>query len=160
VGATFGGCNALGEAQLDVLPFHELEQPFPVSAQVAADFGEGGEFLAFGLRDIEYVDTPEPVKAWLLVVKLGGARVISRTSAMRYKDTSKNIQQVGRELSVDAIVEGTIVRSGNRIRITAQLIQVSTDMHLWADSFERDISEVLTLQQEVAPILRVRSAPL
>jgi hypothetical protein len=49
---TLGGCNALGEAQLDVLPFHELEQPFAVSAHVAADFGEGGKFLAFGLRDV------------------------------------------------------------------------------------------------------------
>jgi hypothetical protein len=48
---TLGGCNALGEAQLDVLPFHELEQPFAVSAHVAADFREGSEFLAFGLRD-------------------------------------------------------------------------------------------------------------
>ena len=84
------------------------------------------------------------------VAKVGGPRVISRTSVMRYKGTAKNIQQIGRELNVDAVVEGTILRSGNRIRVTAQLIQVSTDMHLWADSFERDISEVLTLQQEVA----------
>jgi hypothetical protein len=49
---TLGGCNALGEVQLDVLSFHELEQPFAVFAHVATDFGEGGEFLAFGLRDV------------------------------------------------------------------------------------------------------------
>jgi tetratricopeptide (TPR) repeat protein len=69
---------------------------------------------------------------------------------MRYKGTRKPVQQVARELNVDAIVEGTVQQSGGRIRITAQLIQASTDMHLWAESFERDASEVLTLQQEVA----------
>ncbi len=84
------------------------------------------------------------------VAKVGATHVISRTSVMRYKGARKSVQQVGRELHVDAVVEGTIMRSGNRVRITAQLIQVSTDMHLWADTFERDMSEVLTLQQEVA----------
>jgi TolB-like protein/DNA-binding winged helix-turn-helix (wHTH) protein len=84
------------------------------------------------------------------VSKVGATHVISRTSVMRYKGNRKSVQQVGRELNVDAVVEGTIMRSGNRVRITAQLIQVSTDMHLWAESFERDMSEVLTLQQEVA----------
>src|SRR5262249_44555961 len=76
VGKTLGGCNALGETQLDILPFHELEQPFAVSAHVAADLGEGGEFLAFSLRDIKNVDTPETVKAWLPVVLLGTLGVV------------------------------------------------------------------------------------
>ncbi len=68
---TLGGCNALGETQLDVLRFHELEQPFAVSAHVAADFGEGGEFLTFGLRDVEHIDSPEPVKPGLAVFPIG-----------------------------------------------------------------------------------------
>lgn len=84
------------------------------------------------------------------VAKIGATRVISRTSVMRYKGTRQPVQQVARELNVDAIVEGTVQQAGKRIRITAQLIQASTDMHLWAESFERDASEVLTLQQDVA----------
>jgi len=84
------------------------------------------------------------------LAKTGSARVISRTSIMRYKGTTKNIKEIGRELNVDAVVEGTVMRSGDHIRITAQLIQVSTDMHLWAEAYERDVTEVLDLQREVA----------
>src|SRR5262249_41230441 len=84
------------------------------------------------------------------IAKAGGMRVISRTSVMRYKLTRKEVPRIGRELNVDAVVEGTVQRSGDRIRITAQLIQASTDMHLWAESYERDLREVLQLQQEVA----------
>ncbi|MBZ5657885.1 MAG: winged helix-turn-helix domain-containing protein [Acidobacteriia bacterium] len=84
------------------------------------------------------------------VARVGTTRVISRTTILRYKATRKTTQQIGRELNVDAVVEGTILHSGDRVRITAQLIQVSTDNHLWAESYERDMSEVLRLQQEVA----------
>ena len=84
------------------------------------------------------------------LAKMGSVRVISRTTVMRYKQTKKTIQDIGRELNVEAVVEGTVTRSGDRVRITAQLIQVSTDMHLWAESYERDVSEVLGLQSEVA----------
>jgi len=77
-------------------------------------------------------------------------KVISRTSVMRYKGTKKSVREIGRELGVDAIVEGTVIRSGDRVRITAQLIQTATDMHLWAETYERDASEVLRLQGEVA----------
>jgi TolB-like protein/DNA-binding winged helix-turn-helix (wHTH) protein/tetratricopeptide (TPR) repeat protein len=84
------------------------------------------------------------------LAKLGGVRVTSRTSVMRYKSTKKSVRDIGRELNVDAIVEGTVMRSRNRARITAQLIQVSTDMHLWAESYERDVSEILDLQGKVA----------
>ena len=69
---------------------------------------------------------------------------------MRYKGTKKGIRDIGRELNVDAVVEGTVTRSGDRVRITAQLIQVATDMHLWAETYERDVREVLRLQNEVA----------
>lgn len=78
------------------------------------------------------------------------ARMASRTSVMRYKGTKKSVREIGQELGVDAIVEGTVTRSGNRVRITAQLIQTATDMHLWAEDYERDASEVLGLQREVA----------
>lgn len=84
------------------------------------------------------------------IAKVGAIRVISRTSVMRYKSTRKSVQQVAHELNVDAIVEGTILRSGDRVRITAQLIQAATDMHLWAESYEGNVREVLELQREVA----------
>jgi TolB-like protein/DNA-binding winged helix-turn-helix (wHTH) protein len=84
------------------------------------------------------------------LAKVSNVRVTSRTSIIRYKGTKKSIRDIGRELNVDAVVEGTVTRSGNRIRITAQLIQVSTDMHLWAEAYERDVSEILAVQNEVA----------
>ena len=84
------------------------------------------------------------------LAKIGSLRITSRTSVMRYKETKLTIKDIGRELDVDAVVEGTVTRAGSRVRITAQLIQVSTDMHLWAETYERDVSEVLELQRAVA----------
>jgi TolB-like protein/DNA-binding winged helix-turn-helix (wHTH) protein/Flp pilus assembly protein TadD len=77
-------------------------------------------------------------------------RVISRTSVMQYKPANKSLPRIAEELQVDAVVEGTVARSGNRVRITAQLIQAATDRHLWARSYERDLRNVLALQAEVA----------
>jgi eukaryotic-like serine/threonine-protein kinase len=77
-------------------------------------------------------------------------RVISRTSVMRYKGTQKPLPEIARELNVDAVVEGSVQRSGNRVRITAQLIRGATDQHLWAESYERDLRDILGLQDEVA----------
>jgi len=82
--------------------------------------------------------------------KIGALRVISRTSTMRYKKTDKTLPQIARELNVDAVVEGTVLRSGERVRISAQLVQASTDTHLWAESYERDLRDVLQLQSEIA----------
>jgi len=76
--------------------------------------------------------------------------VVSRTSMMRYKGTSKSTADIGRELGVDALVEGAVQRSGGRVRITAQLIRASTDRHLWANEYERDAADVLKLEDEVA----------
>ncbi|HSE49218.1 MAG TPA: winged helix-turn-helix domain-containing protein, partial [Terriglobales bacterium] len=81
---------------------------------------------------------------------LQGLRVISRTSVMQYKGSTKPLPQIARELNVDAIVEGAVLRSGNRVRITAQLIAASDDRHLWAASYDRDQRDILTLQNEVA----------
>ena len=77
-------------------------------------------------------------------------KVISRTSIMRFKNTTEALRTIAQTLGVDAIVEGSVQRAGNRVRITAQLIEASTDQHLWARSYERDFSDVLTLQSEVA----------
>jgi len=77
-------------------------------------------------------------------------RIISRTSVMRYKGQRKAIPEIARELNVDAVVEGSVRRAGERVRITAQLIEAATERHLWARSYERDLKEVFALQGEVA----------
>jgi len=82
--------------------------------------------------------------------KIGAVRVISRTSAMRYKGANKSLPEIARELNVDGVVEGSVERVGGRVRITAQLIHGPTDAHLWADSYERDLRDILSLQDEVA----------
>ncbi len=82
--------------------------------------------------------------------KIRALRVISRTSMMQYRGTRKLLPQIARELGVDAVVAGSVMRSGNKVRITAQLIQARGDQHLWAESYDRDLSEVLGLQREVA----------
>jgi TolB-like protein/Tfp pilus assembly protein PilF len=84
------------------------------------------------------------------LAKIGALKVISRTSAMRYKKTDKSMLEIGRELNVDAVVEGSVLRAGNRVRITAQLIKADADEHLWAESYERDLEDILFLQSDVA----------
>jgi len=88
-----------------------------------------------------------------LIANLGqirALRVISRTSMMTYKGVRRPMAQIARELNVDAVVEGSVLRSGERVRITAQLIQLPADKHLWAQSYEGDIRDALTLQNKVA----------
>jgi TolB-like protein/DNA-binding winged helix-turn-helix (wHTH) protein/cytochrome c-type biogenesis protein CcmH/NrfG len=84
------------------------------------------------------------------LAKISGLRVISHTSVEHYKETKRQLPEIARELGVDAIVEGTILRSGDRVRITAQLIDSHSDQHVWAESYERDFGDVLGLQAEVA----------
>jgi TolB-like protein/DNA-binding winged helix-turn-helix (wHTH) protein/Tfp pilus assembly protein PilF len=98
------------------------------------------EFFADGMTDQLITD----------LAKVESLRVISRTSVMRYKGTKKPLPEIARELNVDAIVEGSVIRSGERVRVTAQLLQASTDQHLWAETYDRDRGDVLKLQGEVA----------
>jgi TolB-like protein/DNA-binding winged helix-turn-helix (wHTH) protein/Tfp pilus assembly protein PilF len=84
------------------------------------------------------------------LAKIRSLRVISRSTAMAYKGTHKPLSQIANELNADAVVEGTVMRVGNRVRITAELVQVSTDRHLWADTYESQIGDVLTLQNRVS----------
>jgi len=84
------------------------------------------------------------------LAQIAALRVISRTSAMRYKGSDKPLPEIARELNVDGFVEGSVLRAGDRVRITAQLIHAATDQHIWAKSYERDVSNVLALQSEVA----------
>jgi TolB-like protein/DNA-binding winged helix-turn-helix (wHTH) protein/Tfp pilus assembly protein PilF len=84
------------------------------------------------------------------LAQIGALRVISRTSIMPYKGIRKPLGQIARELNVDAVVEGTVLRSGTRVRITAQLIRAPADQHLWAQSYEGDVRDTLALQKKVA----------
>jgi serine/threonine protein kinase/tetratricopeptide (TPR) repeat protein len=84
------------------------------------------------------------------LAKIRALRVVSRTSVMPYKNTQKSVPQIGRELNVDAVVEGSIERVGNRVRISTQLIHAATDQHVWAEAYDRDARDVLLLQNEVA----------
>jgi TolB-like protein/Tfp pilus assembly protein PilF len=84
------------------------------------------------------------------LAKIGALKVISRTSAMRYKGTDKPLPEIAQELNVDAVIEGSALRSGDRVRVTAQLIDVETDQALWAETYERDFQDLLVLQSEVA----------
>jgi TolB-like protein/DNA-binding winged helix-turn-helix (wHTH) protein/Tfp pilus assembly protein PilF len=98
------------------------------------------EFFADGMTDQLITD----------LAQVGSLRVISRTSVMQYKGAKKALPEIGRELKVDAIVEGSVIRSGQRVRVTAQLLRASTDQHLWAETYDRDLGDVLKLQGEVA----------
>jgi len=84
------------------------------------------------------------------LAKIGALRVISRTSAMNYKGTKKPLPEIARELNVDAVVEGTVQRSGDRVRVRAQLIHAASDSHLWVEDYDRDVRDLLDLQTEVA----------
>jgi len=84
------------------------------------------------------------------LAQIRALHVISRTSVMHYKGSDKTLPQIARDLKVDAVIEGTVQRSGNRIRVTAQLINGETDVHMWARTYERDSQDVLMLQSDLA----------
>src|SRR5664280_3332353 len=84
------------------------------------------------------------------LAKLRAVKITSRTSVMRYKGSEMPLPQIADELNVDAVVEGSVMRVGHRVRITAQLIHAASDTHLWAESYERDFEDVLLVQSEIA----------
>jgi TolB-like protein/DNA-binding winged helix-turn-helix (wHTH) protein len=126
---------------LAVLPFENL----------SADKEQ--EYFADGMTDALTTD----------LAQIGSLRVISRTSAMQFKGSKETLPQVGRDLQVDALVEGTVARGKNRVRVTAQLVEASSDYHLWARTYERDLKDVLALQdeiaQDIAEQIRVKLTP-
>jgi TolB-like protein/DNA-binding winged helix-turn-helix (wHTH) protein/tetratricopeptide (TPR) repeat protein len=100
----------------------------------------GQDFFADGMTEALITD----------LGKISALRVISRTSVVQYKGTKKPVPDIARELNVDALIEGTVLRSGNHLRITANLLQASPEKHLWAESYESDVVDVLALQGQVA----------
>jgi TolB-like protein/DNA-binding winged helix-turn-helix (wHTH) protein len=97
------------------------------------------------------------------LAKIGALHVISRSSVLQYKGAKKPMPEINRQLGVDAVVEGAVLRSGERVRITVQLINSRTDTHIWAESYERDARDVLRLQSEItrdiADVIRVKLSP-
>jgi TolB-like protein/DNA-binding winged helix-turn-helix (wHTH) protein/Tfp pilus assembly protein PilF len=100
----------------------------------------GQEYLADGMTD-ELIAS---------LAKVRSLRITSRTSSMEYKGTRKPLSEIARELNVDAVVEGTVQRSGGNVRITAELVQASSDRALWAETYENQVGDILALQQQVA----------
>jgi TolB-like protein/DNA-binding winged helix-turn-helix (wHTH) protein/Tfp pilus assembly protein PilF len=105
---------------------------------VSADSAQ--EYFADGMTDEIITD----------LAKLAGPKVISRTTAMQYKGTRKTIPEIARELHVGAVLEGSVERSSDRMRVRVQLIEASTDQHLWAEAYDRQVSDVLLLEAELA----------
>ena len=124
---------------------HRASQPAPIRAIAVLPF----ENLSGDPAQDYFVDgiTDELITE---LAKMGGVRVISRTSSMQYKHAKGNLKEIASELGVDAVVEGALSRSDNRVRITAQLIRASSDQHIWANSYERDVSDILALRAEIA----------
>ena len=100
----------------------------------------GQDYFSDGITDALTTD----------LAQIGAIRVISRTSATHFKGSRQTLPEIGRLLNVDSIVEGSVARSEGRLRITAQLIDARSDRHLWAKTYERDLKDILTLQDEVA----------
>jgi adenylate cyclase len=129
-----GGSQFLGrggevaEASIAVLPFENL-----------SDDAEN-EYFSDGVTD----------DILTALSKIGDIRVISRTSTLRYKGTTKPIREIASELDVATVLEGTVRRAGNQVRITAQLIDADTDEHLWAETYDRELTDVFAIQSEIA----------
>jgi len=133
---------APASADLQLALFDPSTAPYSVAVLpfVSIVAGEANESIAEGMTED-------------IITELGqieGLRVISRTSVMRYRDTEKSIPQIGAELSVGTILEGSVRMQGERVRIVAQLIDVATDGHLWAETFDRDMKDIFAVQTEVA----------
>jgi TolB-like protein/DNA-binding winged helix-turn-helix (wHTH) protein/Flp pilus assembly protein TadD len=125
---------------------HPWIRPFPVIRSLAVlpfeslSSDASQDYFADGMTD-ELISDLGQVSA---------LRVVSRTSVMAYKRARKPLPQIARELNVDAVVEGTVLRSGDQVRITAQLIEASADKHLWSQSYEGELRDTLALQNKVA----------
>jgi len=105
--------------------------------------------LGTGMADDYFADGMTDAVTTKLA-KLGVSKVISETSVVQFKDTKKPVREIAHTLDVDAIVEGAVPREGNQVRITVQLIRADTDRHLWAESYQRRMTDILALQDEVA----------
>ncbi|MGH7589408.1 MAG: tetratricopeptide repeat protein [Gemmatimonadota bacterium] len=164
--------ESLGERELKGVEPMELfqvvaigtrEEPAPVAGAAApgSDATEAPAAAALSvavlpftnmspLADNEYFSDGVTEEILMLLARIEGLKVISRTSVMRYKGTVKPMRQIGEELGVTTILEGSVRHAGERVRITAQLIDAATDQHLWADRYDRDLEDIFEIQTDVA----------
>jgi serine/threonine-protein kinase len=103
-----------------------------------------------GNADQEYFADAMTEELTMRLAKIGAWRITSRTSVMGYRGTHKRVPEIAKELGVDAVIEGSVIRDGRRVKVTAQLIDGQTDLHLWAESYERQLEDILTIQSDVA----------
>lgn len=127
--AFFSRITAPVEASVAVLPFSNLSEDPAASGYLAGGIHESVLTHLAQIRDL---------------------KVISRTSVMEYESGRRNLREIGKALGVANILEGSIQRVGNRVRVTAQLIEVATDRHLWAEAYDRDLSDIFAIQSDVA----------
>ncbi len=130
-----------------------------VSRRHPSTASPGAEFQAIAVLPLQSMST-EPAQEYMAdgmtdeiitdLAKLAGPKVISRTSAMQYKKSSKSIPEIARELNVGAVVEGSVESSNGRIRVRVQLIRASTDQHIWAEAYDRELRDVLQLEADLA----------
>jgi len=123
-----GGGPSANDKSIAVLPFTNLSND------------PDQEYFTVGMVD-EIIDR---------LFKIGDLKVISRTTSMNYKNTTLSLKEIARELNVSAILEGSVRKMGNNVRITVQLIDATTDTHLWSEIYDRDISDIFSIQSEVA----------
>jgi TolB-like protein len=116
-----------GEVSVAVLPLQNFST-------------DGDESFADGMMEALITD----------LARLDGIRVISRTSSMMYKQHRQSLPAIGRALSVDFVIEGSVIKANGRVRITAQLIDARSDEHIWAESYDRPLRDILAIQSEVA----------
>ncbi len=144
VAASLIGVAALGFAVgwkwLRPAPGHRPIQSLAVLPLQNLSGDPAQEYFADGMTETLITD----------VAKISGLRVISHTTVLRYRAAGKTLPEIARELKVDAVVEGSVARHGDRVRVTAQLVEAATDRHLWAETYERSTTDVLALQDEVA----------
>ena len=121
--------SAAPEKSIAVLPFENLSEE------------KANAFFADGVQDEILTD----------LSRIGGLKVISRTSVMQYKSgVARNLREIGQQLRAANVVEGSVQRAGNRVRVNAQLVDARTDQHLWAQTYDRDLSDVFAIQSEIA----------
>jgi TolB-like protein/DNA-binding winged helix-turn-helix (wHTH) protein/Tfp pilus assembly protein PilF len=145
-----GGVAALLVVAFTYLHFHRpprarMDPPVPIRSLAVLPFEDLSrnpeqEYFADGMTD-ELITQ---------LAQISALRVISRTSVMRFRGTRKPLAEIAGELNVDAVVEGTVVRSGERVRVTAQVVQASPEQHLWVQRYERPLGDIVVLQGELA----------
>ena len=131
------------------------EKPADISTPQSAQTGEKSvavlPFINMSEdKENEYFSDGISEELLNVLVKVEGLRVPSRTSSFTFKGSDKKVTEIGRELKVDNVLEGSVRKSGNRIRVTAQLIDVSTDTHLWSETYTRELDDIFAVQDDIA----------